>query len=104
VSEKCLGSEKRSYFKAIHIFKGAKLWYAQLYHRRRGDNGRNVSRQDGLVLRLLFRRKPAHLICETDMEAEGCVILGTKSKYFRSEPVSQGAELGTLAIIGRRNM
>ena len=95
-----LGSQERPYLEAEHIFEGAKLRDSKLYQGRGCDNRRNMPLQYGLVLSFLFRGKPGHLVCQTNVEAKGGMILSPESKDFLCHPVSQGAELGILAIIG----
>jgi hypothetical protein len=95
-----LGSQERAYLESEHIFEGTELRNSKLDHGRSGDNRGNMPLQYGLVLSFLFRGKPAHLVCQTNVEAKGGVILRPESKDFLCHPISQGPELGILIIIG----
>ena len=95
-----LGSQERAYLESEHIFEGTELRNSKLDHGRSGDNRGNMPLQYGLVLSFLFRGKPAHLICQTNVEAKGGMILSLESKDFLCHPISQGPELGILIIIG----
>jgi hypothetical protein len=88
------------YLESEHIFEGTKLRNSKLDHWRSGDNRGNMLLQYGLVLSFLFRGKPSHLVCQTNVETKGGMILSPESKDFLCHPVSQGAEFGILISIG----